>query len=314
MLLVLRLVTAAAYVAMLRRRGVRVIVPLDRTLLRDLAAYVPVTGTIPVVNAVYARADMFMLSSLASWHEVGLYSAALRLVDLARSISPAYARALYPVLARLRAPDAHARFTAAARQALRHVLVLSLPVALALFGLAEPLIRLLYGGELLAAAGVLRVLCWAVVPLALAVTLAQVLFSANRQDVDLQVNVVGTLVSVAGCALLIPRFGALGAAIAVVLATTVYAGLEYLGTRARVAAPAVAGDLARLLGATAAAALCMALAGDAHPVAATALGLAVYAAGLLATGAVTRDELQRWVRALRLRGVVGRRAVLEERR
>jgi len=308
LILALRVVAALVYVGVLRHRGVSLRVGFDRDLLRTLARNVPVTGAIPIVNTLYARADMFLLSSLASWSDVGLYSAALRLVDLARTLPPAYARALYPVLARLAAPGQHEHFTAEARRALRRVTIVSVPIALCLSGLAVPLMRLLFGAQLVAAAGVLEVLAWALVPLALAVTLAQMLFAANRQDIDLQVNVAGTVASVAGCALLIPPLGAVGAAIAVVVATTIYAALQYVGVRARVTDPRITGDLTRLLGVTAAAAACVWALSHASAVAATALGLAVYGAGLGATGIVSRDELRGRLRTLGLRAPSSRRS------
>jgi O-antigen/teichoic acid export membrane protein len=310
LILILRVLAALAYVAVLHRRGVALRVAFDGELLRTLAREVPVTGAIPVVNTLYARADMFLLSSLASWGEVGLYSAALRLVDLARTLPPAYARALYPVLAKLRAPEHHDRFAAEARRALRWVTMASIAIALGLAGLAEPLMRLLFGPDLVGAAAVLRILAWAVVPLAVAVTLAQMLFAANRQDIDLKVNVAGTIASVTGCALLIPSLGAVGAAIAVVAATTLYATLQYLGVRACVADPKITGDLARLLGVTAAGVACLWAFGQVNAVLATLIACAVYGAGLIATGALSRDELQRAVQALGLRGPSSRRSVV----
>src|SRR6185436_9276465 len=92
-----------AFIAVLRRRGVHAFVGLDHERLGRLRRYVPVTGAIPIVNAIFARADVFLLASLGTWQAVGLYSAAMRPVDLARSIAPAYARAAYPGLARARA-------------------------------------------------------------------------------------------------------------------------------------------------------------------------------------------------------------------
>ena len=154
LLLALRVCAAVAFALTLQRRGVRLSPQLDGRLLRQLAAYIPVTGLIPVVNALYARADVFVLSSLGTWHDVGVYSAALRLVDLARTIPPAYARAIYPVLARMRARGRkrvrrgrhprHAQRTAAGH-----------PAGARPVRLAGPAIRLLFGPELAPAAGIL---------------------------------------------------------------------------------------------------------------------------------------------------------------
>jgi O-antigen/teichoic acid export membrane protein len=235
---------------------------------------------------------VFLLSSLASWRDVGLYSAALRLVDLARTVTPAYARAMYPVLARLRAGGSR-DYLAAARRAARGGLLLSAPIVLVLYGCAGLFIALLFGPDLAPAAGTLRLLTWAVMPFALAIVLAQVLFAADRQAVDLGVNLVSMGVSAVAAVVLIPRFGAAGAAMGAVAASTVYASLQYAGVVRWVVPLAIGPDIARLALAMAAAVLAIRVAGSLGPLLATGLGLAVLAGVLAATGLLPLAEVRR---------------------
>jgi O-antigen/teichoic acid export membrane protein len=292
LLLVLRAAAALAFVIVLRRRGVHAPLRVEWRLLRRLAAYIPVTGLIPVVNALYARADVFLLSSLASWRDVGLYSAALRLVDLARTVTPAYARAMYPVLARLRAGGCR-DYMAAARRAARDGLLLSAPIVLVLYGCADVFIPLLFGPALAPAAGTLRLLTWAVMPFALAIVLAQVLFAADRQAVDLGVNVVSMAVSAVAAVVLIPRFGAPGAAVAAVVASTVYATLQYAGVVRWVVPLAIGPEIGWLALAMAAALVVVRVAAPLGSMAATGLALAVLAGVLAAAGLLPLAEVRR---------------------
>jgi O-antigen/teichoic acid export membrane protein len=291
LILALRLAAALIFLLTLRRRGVQAL-RLDRTLARRLAGYVPVTGLIPVVNALYARADVFVLSSLGSWRDVGLYSAALRLVDLARTVTPAYARAMYPVLARLRAAG-QAEYAAAAVRAARDGLLLTVPIVLGLYGCADLVIRLLFGADLAGAGDILRLLAWAVVPFSIAIVLAQVLFAADRQAVDLGVNVISMAVSVGGAAILVPRYGAAGAAVGLVAASSVYATLQYAGVL-RWAAPLGLGpDLLRIAVLTATALVVLWGFSWAGPIIATSLALAVLGAGCAMLGFVPMHEVRR---------------------
>jgi O-antigen/teichoic acid export membrane protein len=292
LLLALRAATAAAFVMALRRRGVLIPLRIDRRLSSRLAGYVPVTGLIPVVNALYARADVFLLSSLGTWRDVGLYSAALRLVDLARTIVPAYARAVYPVLARLRAAGGE-QYAAAARRITRDGLVLATPIALGLYACAGPLIRLLFGEAVAPAADILRILAWTVIPFALAIVLAQVLFAADRQAVDLGVNVVSMAVSLAGAVVLVPRYGAKGAAIAALAASTVYAALQYAGVVRWAASLRIGPDVRGLTVATGAALLGLQATAWAAPVLGAALALALFGSGVVVLGVVSREDLRR---------------------
>ena len=253
-----------------------------------------------MVNALYARADVFLLTWLGTWADVGVYSAALRLVDVARTVAPAYARALYPILARLRAESAD-EFAALARRSLRDIVLLILPIVLVLSGFAQPLIVSLYGDKLADAGGVLRILAWSLVPTTLATTLAQILFAAKLQVVDLRVNIIASVFIVVTGAFLVPRWGAAGAAFAVLLSSGLYAGLQYTFVRRAVTDPAALPLLAKLAAVAMAGALAMAVAPPTSTLAAGGLGIAVYCVAIWATRIVGRDDVERMYGIFRIR-------------
>jgi O-antigen/teichoic acid export membrane protein len=291
-LLALRILAAAAFAAMLRRRAVALRGGLDLGLCVRLARDVPVLGAIPVVNALYARADVFLLTWFGTWTELGLYSAALRLVDVARTIAPAYARALYPVLARLRT-ESDAAFAAQVRRSMREVMLLMLPVVLGMAAFAPTVIGALYGARLVDAAPVLRVLAWSVVATSCAATLAQILFAAGLQAVDLRVNVLATVFVALVGAVGVPRFGAAGAAYAVLASTMLYAGLQYAFVRRAVVDPALGPFVAKLGAVALIGALAMRCAPAAPTIAAGAVAVAAYAATIWATRMLGRDDVAR---------------------
>lgn len=290
--LALRLLASGAFVAVLRWRGVRLRPRVDRSLCRELLRGTPVLGAIPIVNALYARADVFLLTLLGTWTEVGLYSAALRLVDMTRTLAPAYARALYPLLSRLRADSAE-EFGAVARRSIRNILLLAVPVALLLSGMAQPIIVLLYGTAMADAAYSLRVLVWSLIPVVLATTLAQMLFAANRQAVDLKVNVIAMVVSVIAGVVMIPSWGAVGAAASVLLSSSLYAALQYLWVRAAVVDPSSLGLLGKLFATAFAGSATMFFIDEASYLLAAAAGVAIYVVGIWITRIVGPEDVDR---------------------
>lgn len=292
-LLFFRVAAAATYVVVMRRRGIRFAFRIDRSLCANLLRHMPVVGLIPVVNAVYARADVFLLTSLASWADVGLYSAAMRFIELARTLPPAYARALYPVLARLRTAS-ETEYRALVQRSLRTNLLITAPIVLGLFGVGGRVLTLLYGPQMAAAVPSLRILTWTLLPLSIAIMLAQVLFSANRQAIDLRVNLIAAVASVGLGAFLIPRFGAAGAATSTLASATLYAFLQYWWTRKYVADPHGVGDIAKIGIAMAGSCLIMAATASQNVWLATILGLACYGAALFALGVVERSDLMRF--------------------
>jgi O-antigen/teichoic acid export membrane protein len=303
--LVLRLLASGALVVILHRRGVRIPARVDRSLCRELLRGIPVLGAIPIANALYARADVFLLTWLGTWTQLGLYSAALRLVDIARTLAPAYARALYPVLSRLRA-DSSEEFAALARDSMRTILLFVVPVALLLSGMASPIIVLLYGPPMAEAAYSLRVLAWSLVPVVVATMLAQILFASSRQAVDLKVNAIAIVASVAAGVAMIPRFGALGAAAGVLASSSLYAIIQYLWVRAAVMDPASVVLLGKFLATALAGLATIYCIDDASHLLAGAAGIATYAVGIWITGIIGPKDVERarlalWTQTHRLR-------------
>jgi len=183
----------------------------DRRLLGDLLRNVPVFGGILVVATLYARADVFMLSKMASLAAVGFYTAAYRLFAISQVIPKSFNTSIYPVLSNLfiQSPESYRRVKALS---IRYILVGLLPIAAGIHGLAEPIMQLLFGREFVVAAPVLKVVIWTLVPYGVTKVLASSLFASDRQVVDLKVNLMGVAVNVTLNLVLIPRFGSLGCA------------------------------------------------------------------------------------------------------
>ncbi len=290
-LLALRILAGIVLVLLLRHRGISLAARFDRGLWRELLAQVPVVGSIPIVNQIYARSDILLLTYLGSWRDVGLYSAGLRLVDLARTLPPAYAKAIYPILSRLHGHE-HEEFAVVARRSLRQSLVMVMPLVVVLCGSAGPLIAVFYGADASGGAVSLAILAWSLIPLTVSIVLAQVLFAAGRQAVDLRTNLIATLFTVPANLLLIPRFGATGAAIAMLASMTAYATLQYVWTRQYVLDPGALDELAKvtlviLIGVAVTSVLLAS-----NPVVAVVAGVSANAAAAIALGLVTRQELE----------------------
>jgi O-antigen/teichoic acid export membrane protein len=292
-LLAMRILASIALVLVLRHRGVAFAAHFDRTLWRDLIAQVPILGSIPIVNQIYARSDILLLTSLGSWRDVGLYSAGLRLIDLARTLPMAYSKAIYPILSRLygqRGDD----FSAASRRFVRHGLLLVTPLTVVLCGCSPVLITAFYGPSVAGGEPSLAMLSWTLIPHTIACVLAQALFAAGRQAIDLRVNIISTVLSIAANVTLIPWFGATGAAMAMLLSMSVYASLQYFWTKHHVVDPRAIDCVAKTAAATLVGTAVTAALLRANPIVAVAAGLAVYGAAIVAAGLVTREELDGW--------------------
>jgi O-antigen/teichoic acid export membrane protein len=291
--LLCRAAAAVAIVIAIRRRGVDLALQIDRSHFRALVREIPVVGAIPIVNAFYWRTDTLMLTWMRGMADVGYYGVSTRLLDVTRSLPQAYARALYPVLSRLRY-EQPAEFNRLARQSLTWVLAATIPLSLLMCGLAPWIVTVLFGAHMSPAVTGLQIIAWVMVPYALTNTLAQILFATGNQAFDLRVNLISTVANIVLNLLLIPRLGFVGASVAAVCSMCLHVLLQYTYVRRIVYDPHVLGTFARIGGAGTAALAVLLLVRAYHPFLAAVSGLALYIAALSATGILRSDHVH-WV-------------------
>ncbi len=217
---------------LLRRRGILVTWTANVGSARKLAAQTPVFALSSVCATLYWRADIFLLSRLRPLSEVGCYAAAYRILDMAIVPPQSLCQALYPGIAR------NSQATGTGRNpALLGLALVTVPLAGAVTCLAPVLPRLLYGRAFWTATPTLMILIWTTVPYAWNRYHANVLLARDSQRADLLINVTLLALNIALNLVLIPRYGANGAA-AVTLATAIFYGAAqsgYLKTTTRVA-------------------------------------------------------------------------------
>lgn len=169
-----------------------------------------------IAAAVYYRIDSILVYQISGSEEAGYYAAAYRLVDQVQIIPIAVVGALFPLISEAAAtnPERLRRFVASAWEIL---IGLALPIVAIGMVLAEPLAGLLFGGEFRAPTGTVLVLIWPVVIAIFLGYLGGALVPAvNLVKVWTIIAFAGAGLSVGLCLLLIPPFGANGAAIATV--------------------------------------------------------------------------------------------------
>jgi O-antigen/teichoic acid export membrane protein len=266
---------------------------LNRTLQRRNLAELPVFLGIAVLAALAARADVILLSRLGSLSDVGIYASASRLYDAALMLPTVAAIMVMPLLARQFQSDRQA-FGHTLQLTLRFALGVGLVLALSVAALATPIIHLLYRPELAAAAPALRWLILGAVLMTLDQLLSSTMLAAEAQRQDLLTLIVAVASLLLGFVVLVPLYGASGAAAAVPLAL-----LARVVWRLRWAVPELAltqlpAHLARLAAAGLLGGAGLMLGLQWHALAAWALALLAYAAGLRLAGVIDNHPLRQW--------------------
>jgi O-antigen/teichoic acid export membrane protein len=185
----------------------------SRTWLRTLF-----TESVPMVLSgivlmVYLRIDQVMLGILASSSDVGQYAAAVRISEVWYFVPTAIVSSVFPGLVQLRSSDA-VLFQLKVQKLYKLLAFLGYAIALPVTFLAPWLIQLLFGSDYQPAAPLLSVLIWAGLFANVSVVRNAHFIALGWGKALLWCTALGAVSNVLLNLVLIPRYGALGAAIA----------------------------------------------------------------------------------------------------
>jgi O-antigen/teichoic acid export membrane protein len=295
---------------LLERAGVRVGWSADRAVLSRLSRLAPTFLFTAVFASLYWRIDILMLSKLAPVADLGYYGAAYRLFEIAAVVPQSLCLSIYPQVATAIMSD-KAQLGALGRNAMRYLMATSLPAAIFLTLLPHPVLGLLYGTQFDAAAPTLSALIWTLLPYSVVRYHAYVLVAANRQRVDLILNIAMSAVNIVFNLILIPLYSHFGAACATLLSLCMLCALQYQYLRRRLPGYAAWPSVPPVvLIATAVVGVCAWLLRGSSIWIAVALAPALYVIALLYGGFFTSTEL----RFLHIHGLVGRAGIPGARR
>lgn len=185
-------------------------------------------GLALAANQFFQTGDVMLLGVLGSQQQLGIYSAASRLVLLLFGVYYLGAQALYPLLARQFADGVMTRKTVVSL--LGGAALCGLGLTLVAFPFREGLVQLAFGREMVSAgaAGVLGLLVF-VLPMELVMgTWGMMATAAGLNRLALKVTLFGALANAALNVWLIPSRGATGAALASLVSYGLVSGVILL--------------------------------------------------------------------------------------
>jgi O-antigen/teichoic acid export membrane protein len=194
------------------------------------------TVNVMIQYVVWTRSELLVLDRVSADAQIALYSIAFASVIGLSRIPEAIARVTMPAVATLIGAGELHRVRAGYWRAMRLLLFITPPVVVGAAVTGPALISLAYGDEFSGAGEVLLVLLGPLLVLPLITTSDALLFAFGRLRFLLALGIVATVVDVTLAILLIPRFDALGAAIANA-AAQLTAGIPCLWLAARLNAP-----------------------------------------------------------------------------
>lgn len=172
---------------------------------------------------IYLNFDTILLGLFVDSYSVGIYSSAYKIYYTGYSMLGLYYMAFLPTLSRV-SPQSLRPITMYTR------LLMTIGLVTAVIGYigVEPLIRLLFGAEFLAAVTSLRILIAALGVACMNFAFMNPLQAIGKQKVFNVILLIRTLLFLIVCMLLIPPYGMEGAAVSTLLAEILTVFLSYL--------------------------------------------------------------------------------------
>ena len=208
---------------------------LRHRILRYSRDIVLIAATITIP---YERSGVFFLKLFATDVDIAFYSQSFDLAVKSMAIPAIFTATLLPTFASLQGKNDRERIDQVYLSANRIVAAISMPVGLGGAAVASS-VALLYGPEFLAMSPILSILFVGSIGGSIASVSVSVLYSMERQSYLVRMNAVVALFNVIVSLLLIPSFGAMGAAIATCISQTVSSILciVYAGRQLQVSLP-----------------------------------------------------------------------------
>jgi PST family polysaccharide transporter len=179
---------------------------------------IPIAFT-SLLSMVYLRIDQVMLHKMASDFVLGQYVAAVRVSELFEFLPAAFIVSMAPVLS-VSVNDPK-RFQDYTDKLFRYFMIASSGICVFMSAGAGLIVRVLYGSQFLPAGPLLAVLIWSEIAVFFATVVYNVLIAKNQQWLLPVPTLVGAAINVALNVVLIPRYGAAGAAWATLVSYTV---------------------------------------------------------------------------------------------
>src|SRR6266571_1409048 len=217
------LLIAAGIAVLVARRAAAPLLPTEgaqtmtlRALFRQGAPF----GAGAAVQSLYTRVDILLLGQMATTVALGLYSAAYKPINLAVYFGATASGALFPLMVQApkgSVPEAFARV-------MRGLGAAAPAMALTFSGLAGLLLQTLYGAEFAPAAPILVILAWSAAANWLYAPLGVALQARGGEHWWLVILGGGLVVNLLGNLWGIPRWGAVGAAMATLISEVALLG------------------------------------------------------------------------------------------
>lgn len=200
-----------AYLLIFKKTGSWITPLFSQKRVKELLSQSWPVGLALILNIIYFRIDIFILSNLRPAQEVGIYGLAYQFFEASLAIPIFFSNALYPILIKIYRDD-RAGFNNKVSHWLKILTVISTLMVVALFVVAG-LIPYIYNGQFGGSTAALRILALGAPFFFLTAVLWHALIIFGRQKTLIYIYLSGAIFNLLANLAFIPAYGYLAAAV-----------------------------------------------------------------------------------------------------
>ena len=170
--------------------------------------------TILLSMIVWQKSEIFFLKIYSTSEAIAFYSIAFNIVLILVSLASLFAAVIFPVLSNFHGAGDRQGVQNIYNKSIKAVFIFYLPLCIFFIANAKPLVALMYSSEYSAVSPLLIILLVSTLFSALGIIFANVILAVNRADIQAKYVTLQAAVNIVLDFVLIPQFGATGAALA----------------------------------------------------------------------------------------------------
>lgn len=182
--------------------------------------------------SIYTQLDTVMLGFLTNNEQVGFYSAAIKVKGVLTALVSALTGVVIPRASNYLINGKHNEFRSLIRRSLLLILIVAIPVSVILAIFATQLITFYAGAGFAGSGPVLSIVGLTILPIALSILFCDgIMIPLGLENRCMKIYIVAAIIDFFGNLILIPIFGAVGAAMSTAFVETLIALAEFLIVR-----------------------------------------------------------------------------------
>jgi O-antigen/teichoic acid export membrane protein len=175
---------------------------------------------VSIFTLIAFRVDILFLSIFKSNADVGWYTAAYKLMEVFLFIPAVFTTSVFPIFSQFYVSSKESlKFTY--EKSFKYLIMLSLPVAVGVTILAEPIILLIYKSTFLTSVLIIQILIWTIPITFLNYVFGTIIPAINKQNSLLKITFISMLVNVVLNLIFIPTYSYIGAAVVTIATESV---------------------------------------------------------------------------------------------